>query len=168
MGLRGHGALFGMFPASHQALVVFAQSDLDFPADVLDGFGWLYQSKLEMPADFGGIAVRPGAFHERAMRMSIAGCGDRTLLASLPCGIFRGISPKNFMSRPGLSKRVRPPSSATVVTSIVNWTSRRAWRASTTGHKRQDLTCSWSSCSSRWRRSLCSVTARTYSWKTIC
>jgi hypothetical protein len=101
MGLRGHGALLGMFPARHQASVAFAKSDLDFPADVLDGFGWLYPSKLEMPADFGGIAVRPGAFHDRAMRMRSAGCGDRTLPASLPCGIFRGISPKNFMSRLG-------------------------------------------------------------------
>jgi ABC-type uncharacterized transport system substrate-binding protein len=57
---------------------------------------------------------------------------------------------------------------ATVVTATVNWTPRRAWGASMTGCQRQDLTCSWSSCSSRWSRSLCSVTARTYSWKTIC
>ena len=53
------------------------------------------------------------------------------------------------MSCLGLSKRVRSPSSATVVTATVNWTPRRAWRASTTGAKRQVCTCSWSSCSRR-------------------
>jgi hypothetical protein len=94
--LGGHGDLFGMFPARHQASVAFAKSYLDFPADVLDGFGLLYQSKLEMPADFGGIAVRPGAFHERATRMRVAGCGDRTLPASLPSGIFRGDQLQEF------------------------------------------------------------------------
>jgi hypothetical protein len=70
IGLRGHGDLFSVFLARHQASVAFAQSYLGFPAYVLDGFGWLYQSTLEMPADFGGLAVRLGAFHERVMRMS--------------------------------------------------------------------------------------------------
>ena len=43
------------------------------------------------------------------------------------------------MSCRGFSKRVRSPNSATVVTATVNWTPCRAWRASTTGAKRQVL-----------------------------
>src|SRR5215468_11961324 len=59
------------------------------------------------------------------------------------------------MSCRGFSKRVRSPSSATMVTATVNWTPRKAWRASTTGAKRQLCTCSWSSSSRRPRRSVC-------------
>ena len=79
-----------------------------------------------------------------------------------------GITPKNFMSALGVSKRVRSPISATRVTATVPCTPRKAWRASTTGVTRHDGTCAWSSWSRRWRRSLCSLTARTYSWKTSC
>ena len=49
-----------------------------------------------MPADFGGVAVGPGAFHERATRMCVAGFRDRTLPASLTTGILRGDQPQEF------------------------------------------------------------------------
>jgi hypothetical protein len=89
-----HDDLVGMFPLCQQASVACAQSSLGVPAEVLDGFGVLFQSELEMPADFGGIAIRPGTFHERAPRMRVAGCGERTLPAALPRGIFRGDQPQ--------------------------------------------------------------------------
>jgi hypothetical protein len=50
-----------------------------------------------------------------------------------PVEYSEGMRPKNFMSALGGSKRVRSPSSATVVTATVHWPPRRAWRASTTG-----------------------------------
>src|SRR2546427_10704959 len=54
------------------------------------------------------------------------------------------------------------------MTAPVSSTPRSAWIASTTGYSRQPFTSSCSSVSRRCTRSCCSVTARTYSWKTIC
>jgi hypothetical protein len=99
---NGHDDLVGMFPACQQASVAFAPSYLSFPADVLDRFGLLFQAELEMPADFGGIAVSPGTFHERATRMRVAGLGDRTLPASRPRGIFRGDQPQELPELAGM------------------------------------------------------------------
>jgi hypothetical protein len=93
---NGHDDLVGMFPVCQQASIAFAQSYLGFPADVLNRFGLLFQSELEMLADFGGIAVSPGTFHGGATRMRVAGFGDRTLPASRPRGIVRGDQPQEF------------------------------------------------------------------------
>ena len=72
------------------------------------------------------------------------------------------------MSRRGVSNREMSPNSAIKMTAPVRSTPRSAWIASTTGDSRQHCTASCSSRSRRWRRSCCSVTARTYSWNTIC
>jgi hypothetical protein len=68
----------------------------------------------------------------------------------------------------GLSKRVRSPRAATVVTATVHCTPRRAWSAATTGGTRQGVPCAWRSCARRCRRSVGSLTARTYAWHTMC
>ena len=65
-----------MFAAGDQASLALAQPHLGLPPDGLDGFGVVFQSQLEVPTDCGGVAVRPGAFPERATRMRVAGCGD--------------------------------------------------------------------------------------------
>src|SRR5262245_26139115 len=152
-----------MFASGHQVAVAFAQPDLGFPADVLDHLGLFFESQLEMSTDLGGIAVRPGAFDQRLRAwvfpaLVIDPCWRRS-----PEEYSEGTNPKNFMSSLGVSKRVRSPISATMVTATVNCTPRKAWRASTTGCKRHACTWSCSSCSRRWRRSVCSFTARTYS-----
>jgi hypothetical protein len=61
--------------------------------DVLDGLGLCFQAAWEMAADFGGIAIRPGAFHERATSMRVAGVGESALPAPLGTGILRGDEP---------------------------------------------------------------------------
>jgi hypothetical protein len=91
---NGHDHLVSMCPAGHQAAVSFAQSHLGFPADGLDGFGLLFQSEVERPADFGRVAIRPGAFHERATSVRLAGFGARTLPAVLATGILGGDQPE--------------------------------------------------------------------------
>src|SRR6266498_4782996 len=79
-----------------------------------------------------------------------------------------GVRPRYFMSSGGRSKRVRSPSSATVMMATVNCTPRRACKASTTGYIRHVLACSRSAASKRPSNSVRSVTVRTYSWNTIC
>ena len=69
---NGHDHLVGVFPAGEQFSVPFTEPDLGLPADVLDGFGLLFQSELEMPADFSRIAIRPSAFDQDATSMGIA------------------------------------------------------------------------------------------------
>src|SRR5262245_45789544 len=77
------------FPSCQQAAGACAQSELGLPADVLDRFGLVVQSHLEMPPDFRGIAIGPGALNERTTGMGLPGFGDRTLPAPLPTGGFR-------------------------------------------------------------------------------
>ena len=89
---NGHDHLVGMFPTRAQVAVPFTESDLGFPTAGWDRFGLFFQSKLEMPAHFRWVAIRPGAFHE-----------DTTGMSAL-----------------GVSKRVRSPISATVVTATVH------------------------------------------------
>ena len=95
--------------------------------------------------------------------MGIAPCGRRA-----PDEYSEGTNPKNFLRSLGGSKRVKSPIAATMVTATVHGTPRRAWRASTTGCKRHVVTCSRRAWSRRPRRSVCSVTVRTYACKTIC
>ncbi len=87
---NGHDHLVGVFAACAQLSRAFTEPHLGLPADVLDGFGVLFQSELEMPADFSRIAIRPSAFHQGAMSMGVASFGNRTLSASLASGVFRG------------------------------------------------------------------------------
>jgi hypothetical protein len=79
-----------------------------------------------------------------------------------------GGRPQEPMSGLGCSKRGRSPSAATGGTATVHGTPRRACSASTTGLRRQDWPCSWRACSRRCSRSVCSLTARTYAWNTMC
>src|SRR4029453_139647 len=66
-----------MFASCHQLAVAFAQPDLGFPADVLNPLGLFFEAQLQMSADLRGIAVGPGAFHERSSGMRIPSFGDR-------------------------------------------------------------------------------------------
>jgi len=63
---HGHDHLVGMCPSGHQGGgKALAPSHVAF--QLMPGsLGLLFQSALEMPADVGGVAVRPGAFHESA------------------------------------------------------------------------------------------------------
>jgi hypothetical protein len=85
-----------MLPPGHEAAVSFAKPELSLPADILDGFGWGFQSQLEMATDLSWIAVRPGAFHQRPAGMGVPGFGDGTLSASRTRGIFRGDQAQEF------------------------------------------------------------------------
>ena len=55
-----------------------------------------------MSADFGGIAIRPGPFHERATGMGIASFGEGPLPASLTAGILRGDETQEFRHLSGV------------------------------------------------------------------
>src|SRR5215510_13379747 len=68
-----------------------------------------------------------------------------------PVEYSEGVRPRSLISWVGLSKRVRSPRSATMVTATGNWTPRRAWSASTIGRKRQSCTRSWSAVGPRRR-----------------
>ena len=78
------------FPRAHQLSVAFAQAHLGLPTDVLDGLGTLLQAQLEMPTDFGGVAIGPGAFDQGTAGMGVARLGDAALTAPLSTGVFRG------------------------------------------------------------------------------
>ena len=79
-----------MFPTRDQLAVPLTQPDLGFPADVLNRFGLVVQSELEMPAHFGWLSIRPGAFNQGATGMGVTGLGNSPLSASLAPGVFRG------------------------------------------------------------------------------
>jgi hypothetical protein len=98
----GHDDLVGMFPACYQASVAFAQPHLRLPTDFLDGFGLCFQPELEMPTDFGGIAIGPGPFDQGSAGMGVTRFGDRTLPASLGTGILRGDQPQEFHELSGI------------------------------------------------------------------
>ena len=86
----GHGehGLAGMCPACREAAKAFAQAYLRLPTDVLDRLRELFQSALQVAANFGGIPVGPGALHQDTTRMGIAGFGDRPLPPPLSTGLF--------------------------------------------------------------------------------
>jgi hypothetical protein len=85
-----------VFPLGDQCSVTFTEPKLGLPTAVLDGFGLLFQSELEMPADLSRIARGPGVFHQGATGMGVAGCGARTLSASLASRVVRGHQPQEF------------------------------------------------------------------------
>jgi hypothetical protein len=88
----GDGAhhLVGVFPAGAQVPIAFAQADLRVPTPVLDGLGHLCQAQLEMPTDFGRVALGPGACDQGSPGMSIPGLGHASLTAPLARRVFRG------------------------------------------------------------------------------
>jgi hypothetical protein len=60
------------------------------PTDVWNRLRELCKPELQVPTHVGGIAIRPGAFHQSATGMRVAGFGDGTLPASLTTRILRG------------------------------------------------------------------------------
>ena len=60
-----------MFASCRQASGAFAEPDLGLPTDVLDHFGLFFEPQLQMAADLGGIAIRPGAFDQDASSMGV-------------------------------------------------------------------------------------------------
>jgi hypothetical protein len=85
---NSHDHLVGVFSARYQASVAFAQANLGFPTDVLDGFGVLFESQLQVATGFRGITIRSRAFNQYPTGMSIASCGDGALTTPLTRGIF--------------------------------------------------------------------------------
>jgi hypothetical protein len=150
----------GVVPPGHQAAIACAPPHVYLPPALLDWLGERVQPELSVATAWGGVAGRPGPFDHSTAGMGVAGCGDRPRPAPLTAGIFRGDQPQNFISCRGFSKRVRSPSSATVVTPPVKWPPRRARSASTTGGHRQAVAWSWSAGSRRHRRAVRSATAR--------
>jgi len=71
----------GMLASGGEATEAFAETDLSLPSDVLDGRGETLEALADVRGDFGGIAVGPGAFDERATGMAIARFGDGSLAA---------------------------------------------------------------------------------------
>ena len=85
-----------MFAFCHEASVTCTQLDLGLPTDVLDHLGVFFEPQLQMPAHLGGIALGPGAFDQSPSGMGVAGLRNRSLLAPLPGGVFRGDQPQKF------------------------------------------------------------------------
>jgi hypothetical protein len=83
-----HDHLVGVFASRYQASVSFAQAHLGFPTDVLDGFGVLFESSLQVATDVRGITIRPRAFNQYPTGMSIASFGEGALTTPLTRGIF--------------------------------------------------------------------------------
>ena len=86
----GHHDLVGVLAPGHQPAVAFAEPHLRFPTDILDDFRELLQAQLQVTADLGRVAVRPGALDERPAGMRVAGLGDRPLTPPLPAAVFTG------------------------------------------------------------------------------
>lgn len=86
----GHHDLIDVFAPGHQAAVAFAEADLGFPANLLDGFGHFFHPQLQAATDFGRVAIGPRALHEDAAGMSVTGLGEAPLPASFPTGGFTG------------------------------------------------------------------------------
>jgi hypothetical protein len=86
----GHGdhTLSGMFPAGHQWSRACTEPHLRHPAEILDGFGGLFQVSLSLPTDVGRVAPGPRAFDESPSSMAIAGLGEAPLTAPLPRQVF--------------------------------------------------------------------------------
>ena len=60
--------------------------ELGLPADSLDGVGWLCPAPVQRSAARGGIARRPGPFHQSPAGLGGPGCGHRPLRAPLTRG----------------------------------------------------------------------------------
>jgi hypothetical protein len=85
-----------MCASGQQLSVACAEPDLGLPTEVLDDLGLLFESRLQLSAPLGGLAVGPGAFDQSPSRMGVPGCGDRALWAALTGGIFCREQPQEF------------------------------------------------------------------------
>ena len=86
----GDNHLVGVFPAADQPPIAFAQPHLGLPTDILKRFRQRFEAQLEMAADLGRIAVRPGPFDQHPPGMGVARLGDASLATSVSTGVFRG------------------------------------------------------------------------------
>jgi hypothetical protein len=68
-----------MLAARHQPPKSFAQPHLGFPADVLNRFRQRLDPALNVLGNLRRMAVRPGAFDQRAAGTAVAGLGDPAL-----------------------------------------------------------------------------------------
>src|SRR5215475_8168264 len=83
-----HDDPIGVFAPCAQWSIAFAEPHLGFPTYILDGFGHLFQTPLEVTTDLRWIPVSPGTFDEGAACVGVAGVGDRALVALVAGGIF--------------------------------------------------------------------------------
>ena len=106
--------------------VALAEPDLGLPADVLAHLGLFFESQLQRSADRGGRAVCPGTFDQSPSGMGVPGFGERALLASRTGGICCRMSPRQYLSARGVSKRLRSPIAATITLARVRGVPGRA------------------------------------------
>jgi hypothetical protein len=85
---NGDNHLVGIFSAGNQLPVAFAQADLGFPTNVLARLGPLLQAQLQMPTDFGRVAIGPGRCEQGPASLGIPGLGTATLTPPLACRVF--------------------------------------------------------------------------------
>jgi hypothetical protein len=93
---HGHHHLVGLFAASDQAAVALTPPNLRLPAEILDGFGLLFEPQLQMSTHLGRIAIGPGTFNKSPTGLGIARFGHGTLATPLTGGIRRGHQPHAF------------------------------------------------------------------------
>ena len=119
--------------------------------------GWPQQHARRRAAALPGSTGMAGpqlcATHGRMIHQAVR--GHRRCSARAGCG-----PPPDRPCAQPVSQRVKAPMSATRVTATVHGTLRRMCSASPTGGNRHAWTWARRSGSSRWRRAVCSVTAR--------
>ena len=84
----GHDHSLGVCAAGASLSIALAEPHLGFPTYILDGFGHLFQTQLEVTTDFRWIPVSPGPFDEGPARVGVAGFGACALGALVSRGIF--------------------------------------------------------------------------------
>src|SRR5262245_18045934 len=82
--------LIGVFAACTELPIASAEAHLGFPTDVLHRLEELFESELQVPTHFGGIAISPGPFYQGTPGMGISRLGDAALTAPLTRRVFRG------------------------------------------------------------------------------
>ena len=102
----------------------------------------MFQAEWQMAAHMGRVALGPRACDQGTAGMRVAGmrvAGMRDAALATPCttGGCRRRQAQVTHEQAGVSTRVRSPRAATRVTATVHGPPRRAWRASTTGARRQ-------------------------------
>jgi hypothetical protein len=145
------------------------QPHVRFPTDVLDDGGLCCESpgqRCRLPCAGEREAQAPSTRTRRAWLLPTWGIAPCRRCA--PEKSAEGGKPRNCLSALGVANRGRSPIAALRGTATGHGTPRKACSASPTGYKRQACPCSWRSCSSRWRRAVCSCTAWTYACKTMC
>jgi hypothetical protein len=83
---KGPHPWVGVLASGDPGARAFAQAPWGLPVEVRERCGVFCQSPVAMPTPLGRGAGRPGAFHQRATGMGMAGCGDGPRPASLPTG----------------------------------------------------------------------------------